>query len=91
MYIVCSYIYVSIARICHARACGFKHARTCGLALVLTPIKGREPSPGMEYNAYTECDTLLSLSIMHSWYYICTLDTKVHAEKMAFRRSDYFF
>ena len=63
---VCSYIRVYSARICHARACGFKHARTCGLALVLTPIKGREPSPGMEYNAYTECDTLLSLSIMHS-------------------------
>ena len=63
---VASYIRVYSARICHARACGFKHARTCGLALVLTPIKGREPSPGMEYNAYTECDTLLSLSIMHS-------------------------
>ena len=59
-------IYVSIARICHARACGFKHARACGLALVLTPTKGREPLPGMEYSAYTECDTLLSLSIMHS-------------------------
>ena len=56
------------ARTCgfkHARACGFKHARACGLALVLTPTKGCEPLPGM---AYTECDTLLSLSIMHSWY-----------------------
>ena len=58
---------VSIARIRHARACGFKHARACGLALVLTPTKGREPLPGMAYSAYTECDTLLSLSIMHSW------------------------
>ena len=57
------------ARICHACACGLKHACACGLALVLTPTKGREPLPGMAYNAYTECDTLLSLSIMHSWLY----------------------
>ena len=67
VHIVCSYIRVYSARICHARACGFKHARACGLALVLTPIKGREPLPGMAYSAYTECDTLLSLCI------ICTL------------------
>ena len=53
----------------HAPACGFKHARACGLALVLTPTKDREPLPGMAYSAYTECDTLPSLSIIHSCYY----------------------
>ena len=27
-------------------------ARACGLALVLTPTKGREPLPGMAYSTY---------------------------------------
>ena len=63
--LVYSIVTIYSAGICHARTCGFKHARACGLALVLTPTKGCEPLPGM---AYTECDTLLSLSIMHSWY-----------------------
>ena len=77
-YVATSYIRVYSARICHARACGFKHARACGLALVLTPTKGREPLPGMEYSAYTECDTLLSLSIMHSccYYWLDTATSK---------------
>ena len=38
-------------------------ARAC----ILTPTKGRELLPGMTYSAYTECDTLLSLSLL------CTL------------------
>jgi hypothetical protein len=34
-------------------------------------LKGHEPVPGMVYNLYTECDTLPSLFIMHSWLCTC--------------------
>ena len=68
------YVSIACAYVTHALAVSSTRlrfqARACGLALVLTPTKGREPLPGMAYSVYTECDTLLSLSIMHSCYRI---------------------
>ena len=56
--------------VAHIHVC---HTRACGLALVLTPTKGREPLPGMAYSAYKECDTLPSLSLL------CTIYVHVHS------------